>query len=235
MSHGFPARGSTGGLTAVLAAAGLFASTAAGFAAPGYDELSVGQMRNFSFFDPPKAAPDIAFVDAEGRELELADFRGKFVLVNLWATWCGPCRREMPSLDRLQSRLGGGDFTVLALSQDRKGPAAVETFLAGIGVRNLGVYVDTSARSARRLGAVGLPTSVLLDREGRMVGRLIGSAEWDSDEAARLIKTVIRDRRSRVKTAGRRDVPIASRPAARSSSRRTRARIFVPPSRHPRT
>lgn len=178
---------------AILTATGLLASTATGFAASGLSELSVGQMQNFSFSDSPKAAPDITFIDAEGRELSLRDFRGKFVLVNLWATWCGPCRREMPSLDRLQSRLGGGDFTVLALSQDRKGPEAVAKFLAEIRTENLDVYVDTSARSARRLGAIGLPTTVLLDRDGQIIGRLVGSAEWDSDEAARLIKTVIRE------------------------------------------
>ena len=191
-SHGSRIRDSAAAWGAVLAVAGLLASSAAGGAAPGRGELAVGEMRNFTFLDPPRAAPDVAFVDARGRELGLADFRGKFVLVNLWATWCGPCRREMPSLDRLQARLGGGDFTVLALSQDRKGPGVVAKFLAEIGAERLGVYVDPSARSARRLGAVGLPTSVLLDREGRIVGRLIGPAEWDSDEAARLIKTVVR-------------------------------------------
>lgn len=187
---------------AILTVTGLLASTTTGFAASGRSELSVGQMQNFSFFDSPKAAPDITFIDAEGRELGLQDFRGKFVLVNLWATWCGPCRREMPSLDRLQSRLGGGDFTVLALSQDRKGPDAVAKFLAEIRTENLDVYVDTSARSARRLGAIGLPTTVLLDRDGQIIGRLIGSAEWDSDEAAHLIKTVIRE--SARKTAANR-------------------------------
>ena len=193
MSHGSRIRGLTAAWAAILTVTGLLASTAAGFAASGRSELSVGQMQNFSFFDSPKAAPDITFIDAEGRELSLRDFRGRFVLVNLWATWCGPCRREMPSLDRLQSRLGGGDFTVLALSQDRKGPDAVAKFLAEIRTENLDVYVDTSARSARRLGAIGLPTTVLLDRDGQIIGRLLGPAEWDSDEAARLIKTVIRE------------------------------------------
>ena len=202
MSHGSRIRGLTTALVAILTVTGLLASTATGLAASGRSGLSVGQMQNFSFFDPPKAAPDITFIDAEGQELGLRNFRGKFVLVNLWATWCGPCRREMPSLDRLQSRLGGGDFTVLALSQDRKGPDAVAKFLAEIRTENLDIYVDTSARSARRLGAIGLPTTVLLDRDGQIIGRLIGSAEWDSDEAARLIKTVIRE--SARKTAANR-------------------------------
>ena len=178
---------------AILALSGILASTDRGTAAPTQSALSVGQMQNFTFFDTPKQVTDVSFVDAEGRKLGLADFRGKFVLVNLWATWCGPCRREMPSLDRLQARLSGGDFTVLALSQDRKGVAAVQKFLAQIGTQHLDVFVDSSARSARKLGAIGLPTTVLLDREGRVIGRLIGSAEWDSDEAARLIKSVIQD------------------------------------------
>ena len=182
--------------TAILTiATGLLAWGAPGFAASARSELTVGQMQNFTFLNAPEPVPMISFVDRDGREHKLADFRGKIVLVNLWATWCVPCRREMPSLDRLEARLGGGDFTVLALSQDRKGPAAVEKFLKEIGVANLGVFVDASARSARKLGAIGLPTTVLLDREGRMVGRLIGSAEWDSDEAARLIKRVIQESR----------------------------------------
>ena len=197
--HATPRASRSSGIRGSAAAWGLILAVAvslapaAGHAAPGRDGLAVGEMRNFTFLDPPKAAPDVAFIDARGRELGLADFRGRFVLVNLWATWCGPCRREMPSLDRLQARLGGGDFTVLALSQDRKGLDVVVGFLAEIGAGHLDAYVDPSARSARRLGAVGLPTSVLLDREGRIVGRLIGPAEWDSDEAARLIKTVVRE------------------------------------------
>ena len=171
----------------------ILASTDRGVAGSAQSALTVGQMQNFTFFDTPKQVTGVSFVDAEGRKLGLADFRGKFVLVNLWATWCGPCRREMPSLDRLQARLSGGDFTVLALSQDRKGVAAVQKFLAQIGTQHLDVFVDSSARSARKLGAIGLPTTVLLDREGKVIGRLIGSAEWDSDEAARLIKSVIQD------------------------------------------
>ena len=193
MKHGLRIKGLMAAWAAVLALAGLLASTDRGIAAPARSELSVGQMQNFTFFDPPKQVAGVSFVDAQGRKLGLEDFRGKFVLVNLWATWCGPCRREMPSLDRLQARLSGGDFTVLALSQDRKGVAAVEKFLTQIGTKNLDVFVDASAQSARKLGAIGLPTTVLLNKEGGVIGRLIGSAEWDSDEAARLIKAVIQE------------------------------------------
>jgi hypothetical protein len=99
----------------------------------------------------------------------------------------------MPSLDRLQARLSGDEFTVLALSQDRKGVAAVEKFLTQVGIKNLGVFVDSSARSARTLGAIGLPTTILLNKEGGVIGRLIGPAEWDSDEAVRLIEIIIQE------------------------------------------
>ena len=193
MKHGHTIRGSLAMWGAILALTGFLAIHASALADPAQSELSVGQMQNFTFFDAPKPMPEVSFIDSDGRELGLGDFRGKFVLVNLWATWCGPCRREMPSLDRLQARLSGSNFTVLALSQDRKGVAIVEKFLAQIGTRNLAIYVDSSARSARRLGVIGLPTTVLLDRQGQIIGRLIGSAEWDSDEAARLIKSVIQD------------------------------------------
>ena len=178
---------------AILALTGVLVSTERGIAAPARSELSVGQMQNFTFFDSPKQVTGITFVDAQGRKLGLEDFRGKFVLVNLWATWCGPCRREMPSLDRLQARLAGDEFTVLALSQDRKGVAAAEKFLAQIDIKNLGVFVDASARSARLLGAIGLPTTILLNKEGGVIGRLIGPAEWDSDEAVRLIEVIIQE------------------------------------------
>ena len=179
---------------AFLALSVILASTDHGVAGSAQSALSVGQMQNFTFFDAPKQVEGVSFVDAEGRKLGLADFRGKFVLVNLWATWCGPCRREMPSLDRLQARLSGGDFTVLALSQDRKGVAAVQKFLAQIGTQE-----------SRRLSLIllpGLPASSAqsdcrrpcsLIARVKVVGRLIGSAEWDSDEAARLIKSVIQD------------------------------------------
>ncbi len=191
MNHSHTISGSLVLWGVILAVCGFFVFHVAALADPARSELSVGQMQNFTFFDSPKPMPEVSFRDIEGRELGLDNFRGKFVLVNLWATWCGPCRREMPSLDRLQARLSGSDFTVLALSQDRKGVVIVEKFLTQIGTQNLAVYVDSSARSARRLGAIGLPTTVLLDRKGQIMGRLIGSAEWDSNEAAHLIKSVI--------------------------------------------
>jgi len=137
---------------------------------------------NFIIHPAPKELPDIPFADEQGRVLSLKDFRGKTVLLNIWATWCGPCRKEMPTLDRLQARLGGERFQVVALSIDRGGPSVVRKFYAETGVRDLALFVDASGRAGSSPGLVGLPGTLLIDPEGREVGRLIGPAEWDSPE-----------------------------------------------------
>ncbi|QRM34686.1 TlpA disulfide reductase family protein [Microvirga sp. VF16] len=128
----------------------------------------------------PKSIPALTFVDAEGKQLDLGAFRGKVVLLNVWATWCVPCREEMPTLDRLQAALGGPDFEVVALSIDRKGRPAVEDFFSKIGVKNLRTYLDQPGAAMRALAIVGVPTTLLIDREGREIGRLAGPAAWDS-------------------------------------------------------
>ena len=123
--------------------------------------------------------------------MSLAAFRGKVVVLNFWATWCAPCRREMPDLDHLQATYGGADFAVVALSADRKGPTVIPPFYKEAGVRHLAVYNDKSMKSNRAFRVIGLPTTVLLDRQGREVGRLIGPAEWAAPEALRLIEHLI--------------------------------------------
>jgi thiol-disulfide isomerase/thioredoxin len=134
--------------------------------------------RNFIIHEAPKPVAAIQFEDADGHSRSLADFGGKVVLLNIWATWCVPCRKEMPTLDRLQARLGGSDFEVVALSIDRH-VDAVRKFFAEVEIQKLAMYLDGSAKATYELGAVGLPTTLLLDREGREIGRLIGPAEWD--------------------------------------------------------
>lgn len=129
-----------------------------------------------------KPIPELAFEDAAGRPRSLADFRGKLVVLNLWATWCAPCREEMPALDRLQAKLGGPRFEVLALSVDQQGIAAARKFFAEVGVKSLTLYIDPSAQAAFKLGAVGLPSTLLVDPAGREIGRHIGKANWDSPE-----------------------------------------------------
>lgn len=147
-----------------------------------------GAMSEFQVADRPVEVPELAFVGAGGERLSLADFRGRVVLLNLWATWCAPCVEEMPALDRLQAARGGRDFEVIALSLDRGGRDQVAPFLEKLGIRNLGVYLDPPGTAMGTLGPRGLPTSILIDREGREVGRLEGAAEWDSPDASSLIE-----------------------------------------------
>jgi len=149
---------------------------------------------DLSVFDQPREVAEIRFVDAQERQMTLADFRGKVVLLNIWATWCVPCRREMPSLDRLEAQLGGDDFVVLPLSIDRAGLPAVRRFYEELGLQHIGIYVDESGAGSRALGAPGLPTTLLLDRAGREVARKIGAAEWDGAEMVALIQQQIEAR-----------------------------------------
>ena len=139
----------------------------------------------------PKPVPELTFLDGEGSEVRLADFRGEVVVLNLWATWCAPCRREMPSLDRLQARYGDAGLEVIALSLDRGDVAKVRAFFDELQIGSLAVYQDPQARAGRELGAPGLPTTIVIDRAGQEVGRLLGPAEWDSDEALTVIEALI--------------------------------------------
>lgn len=155
---------------------------------PGINALSQGHMAAFVFRKELEALPEIKFQDGQGKERTLADWRGKVVLLNLWATWCVPCRKEMPALDRLQQALGSDKFEVVAISVDRKGIASAQTFLDDTKAGKLAVYVDTTLRTTSQLGAVGLPATLLIDANGREIGRLLGPAEWDSEDAKRLIR-----------------------------------------------
>ena len=139
----------------------------------------------------PKPVPELTFLDANGSEVTLADFRGEVVVLNLWATWCAPCRREMPSLDRLQAKYGGDGLEVIALSLDRGDIAKVRAFFDELAISSLALYQDPKGRVGRELAAPGLPTTVVIDRAGQEVGRLLGPAEWDSPEALAVIERLM--------------------------------------------
>lgn len=141
--------------------------------------------------DKPKPLQAIQFVDGVGKSRGLSDFHGKSVLLNIWATWCVPCRKEMPALDRLQATLGGPNFQVVPLSIDRGGADVVRKFFAEIGIKKLEMYLDVSGDATRKLSVVGLPTTLVIDREGREVGRLIGPAEWDEPTNIEFVKCII--------------------------------------------
>ncbi|MEM1370805.1 MAG: TlpA disulfide reductase family protein [Pseudomonadota bacterium] len=151
-------------------------------------KLNTGEMRAFVYKQTPAAIDDFAFVDNTGAPVKLSNFAGRTVLLNLWATWCAPCRHEMPALDRLQQRLGGDDFEVVALSLDRGGLLPSQEFFDEIEVKALKLYADPTTRANKPLKVIGMPTTILIDAKGREVGRLVGPAEWDHPDAVRLIE-----------------------------------------------
>ena len=126
-----------------------------------------------------RALPDIRFVDGAGTPRSMSDFRGRVILLNLWATWCVPCRKEMPALDRLQAALGGPGFEVVALSIDQGGIAAVKRFYTELDLRALRIYIDQKGDALAKLGSVGIPLTALVDRDGRELWRVLGPREWD--------------------------------------------------------
>jgi len=159
--------------------------------APGTSKLATGAMTTFVFKDPRASLPEVQFVNADGKPVTLKDWRGKVVLLNLWATWCAPCRGEMPALDRLQDALGSDKFEVVALAVDKSGLEGARKFFGETKAQKLKLYADPTARIGNDFKVVGMPTSILIDAEGREVGRLIGPAEWDSPEAKRLIQSLL--------------------------------------------
>jgi len=160
-----------------------------------------GTLTNFTPANPERPAPSEPFFDADGKEITLQEFGGRLVLLNLWATWCGPCAQELPSLDRLQAELGGDRFTVLALSIDRQGAAAVQPFFKTLNIAHLGIYVDPKSTFAQALDLQGLPTTLVISPTGIVLGRLVGPAKWDSPEA----KTLVRYYLDRVVSGGATD------------------------------
>src|SRR6516225_9509532 len=140
----------------------------------------------------PAPAPAISLADPSGVTVDLSDLRGKLVLINLWATWCEPCLREMPSLERLQSRLGD-KIVVVAISEDRGGSKTVEPFIGKLGLKSVKIYLDPKSAMERAFKVQGLPTSFLIDREGRVLGRVEGAAEWDKPKLLGILKSFLGD------------------------------------------
>ena len=147
-----------------------------------------GIMGQFTLLNPTKKAPFREILDKNGMPVDLKRFRGKVILLNFWATWCAPCRIEMPSLDRLQAAMGGKRFMVVALSVDRFGAARVLPFLKENKLANLEVFLDPRSRNYRAFGVPGLPMSFLIDPTGQVIGYLKGHAEWDTGAARKLIR-----------------------------------------------
>jgi thiol-disulfide isomerase/thioredoxin len=155
------------------------------------DGLNKGAMAALVIKPKPVDLPAFIFAETGGKTRSLADFRGKVVLLNIWATWCPPCREEMPAFDQLQAKLGGKDFEVVAVNIDKGGPEKAEAFLKETGADHLTVYTDSSAKLFATLKAVGMPTTLVIDREGREIARLAGPADWASPEAIAVMRAAI--------------------------------------------
>lgn len=151
--------------------------------------VDIGDQR-FMRWHTPRDLPAITFQDEAGKTLSLTDFRGKVVLLNIWATWCPPCREEMPSLDRLNDKRGGENFEVVALSIDRD-TGLIKPFYEKFGIQTLRGYFDPSAQIPNTLRAPGVPTTLLIDQEGREIGRAMGPAAWDSAQVEALIDAAL--------------------------------------------
>ena len=175
--------------------AGDAACTAAVDVAKRIAPLAHGEVAALTMASAPLRLPDLAFEDAEGKPRKLSDWRGKTVLLNLWATWCVPCRKEMPALDELQGKLGGKDFEVVAVNIDTRDPDKPRNFLKEANLTRLGFFTDQKAKIFQDLKAIGralgMPTSVLVDGQGCEIANLAGPAEWASDDAIKLIKAAM--------------------------------------------
>jgi thiol-disulfide isomerase/thioredoxin len=154
-----------------------------------------GEVAAVNVAKAPLKVPDLAFEDAGGKKMTLADFHGRTVLLNLWATWCVPCRKEMPTLDALEGTLGSKDFQVVAVNIDTRDPDKPKRFLKDIGVSKLAYYADPSAKAFQDLKAIGrafgMPTTMLIDRQGCEIGTIAGPADWASPDAVKLIQAAL--------------------------------------------
>jgi thiol-disulfide isomerase/thioredoxin len=160
-------------------------------APPGKPTAAAATANKLEWHTDPKPAATTPFVDADGATHALADFHGQVLVVNFWATWCEPCVREMPTLDALQAQLGSDRFHVIVIDQDREGVKAAGPFLESRGLRDLTLYAEPALHFVKDAGLRGLPTSLVIDREGREVARLEGTATWDSPEMIAELRRLI--------------------------------------------
>ena len=154
-------------------------------------ELAKGTVAKFELAKPPKALPSLPFQDPDDKPLGFDSFKGKALLINFWATWCAPCVKEMPSLDRLQAHFGKDKLAVLPLSLDGPSRPKVAPFYEERKLTNLGIYFDRGRKLMQALDVSILPTSILVDTNGRELGRLEGEADWDKPEAVALVRAAI--------------------------------------------
>ncbi|MEM9707840.1 MAG: TlpA disulfide reductase family protein [Pseudomonadota bacterium] len=176
--------------TALLYTALLLGANAA-LADPALEELREGTMRKLLFHAEPQSSSAEAFSTPEGQEHTLADWEGKYVLLNFWATWCAPCREEMPALDALQEEFRGENFEVVTVATGRNTLTGIQKFFEEEGIANLPILLDPKSRLGADMGVLGLPITVILNPEGEEIARMRGDAEWYSDSARSIIGALL--------------------------------------------
>lgn len=154
-------------------------------------ELRAGDMRAVAIHSEPKPLITKSFLDADGNEIDLTSLTGKTILLNFWATWCAPCRAEMPSLDALNEALGGDNFAVVTIAAGRNPMPMIEQFFADINVKTLPKYRDPKMTFSRASGVLGLPVTLVLNPQGQEIARVQGEADWNSPDAHTLINAII--------------------------------------------
>jgi thiol-disulfide isomerase/thioredoxin len=183
-------------MTRLIALAALWLTALPALADPAaWAELREGDMRKLVIHDTPRAVDTASFTAADGTDMTLDAYRGQVVVLNFWATWCPPCRKEMPMLDALNRDMGGDDFRVVTVATGRNSPTAMERFFAEAQIETLPLHNDPTMAMARGMGVLGLPVTVVLDRAGREVARMQGEATWDGDSARALVAAIIADTR----------------------------------------
>jgi len=158
------------------------------------EALREGDMKKLMFHSAPEPAPQVEFERGDGSKGTLADYQGKHIVLNFWATWCAPCRVEMPMLSNLQAEMGSEDFAVVTIATGRNPPPAMKAFFDEIGVDNLPLHRDPKSALARQMGVFGLPITVILDPQGNEIARLQGDAHWDSESARAIVAALIEGR-----------------------------------------
>jgi thiol-disulfide isomerase/thioredoxin len=148
-------------------------------------------MKKLNFHATAKDMPEAEFQTFDGAPATLEAYEGKHIVLNFWATWCAPCRKEMPMLQELQAEFGGGDFAVVTIATGRNNPAAMRKFFDDIGVENLPLYRDPKQILSRQIGVLGLPATLILDPQGREIARMVGDAEWNSPSAKVMIGALL--------------------------------------------
>lgn len=155
------------------------------------EQLREGDMRKLVFHAEPWDGSDAVFTHEDGSDMTLAAYEGQYVVLNFWATWCAPCRKEMPFLSALQTQMGGDDFQVVTVATGRNPRAAMERFFDETGVENLPLHADEQQSLSRSLGVLGLPATLIIDPDGQELARMTGEADWSSDSAIAILQTLM--------------------------------------------